>query len=91
MHCVISLPYLIRWFLHVSASMCHLQGASHVLVSYLKTETFMLFVILCMLVACVHWLLWFRDTDKQHKHFCFQVTHEDMRSSLKMAHGCRNM
>jgi hypothetical protein len=21
----------------------------------------------------------------------FQVTHEDMRSSLKMAHGCRNM
>jgi hypothetical protein len=29
--------------------------------------------------------------EKQHKHFCFHVTHEDIRSSLKMAHGCRNM
>jgi hypothetical protein len=29
--------------------------------------------------------------DKQHKRFCFQVTHEDIRSSMKMAHGCRNM
>jgi hypothetical protein len=29
--------------------------------------------------------------DKQHNHFCFHVTHEDIRSSLKMAHGCRNM
>jgi hypothetical protein len=29
--------------------------------------------------------------DKQHKHFCLQVTHKDVRSSLKMAHGCRNM
>jgi hypothetical protein len=38
---------LIRRLLHVSASMCHLQGASHVLVSYLKAETFMLFAIYC--------------------------------------------
>jgi hypothetical protein len=29
--------------------------------------------------------------DKQHKRFSFQVTHEDMRSFQKMAHGCRNM
>jgi hypothetical protein len=29
--------------------------------------------------------------DKQHKIFYFQVNHADMRSSLKMAHGCRNM
>jgi hypothetical protein len=36
--------FLIRWLLHVSASMCHLQGAYHVLVSYLKAEIFMLFV-----------------------------------------------
>jgi hypothetical protein len=37
--------YLLRWLLHVSASMCHLQGASHVLMSYLKAEIFMLFVL----------------------------------------------
>jgi hypothetical protein len=56
-------------------------------------------------VARVHWLLWFHGTittsahrpptctvyDKQHKRFCFQATHKDMRSSLKMAHGCQNM
>jgi cell division septation protein DedD len=29
--------------------------------------------------------------DKQHKHFCLQVTHKVIRSSLKMADGCRNM
>jgi hypothetical protein len=29
--------------------------------------------------------------DKQHKHFYFKVTHEDIRSSLKMEYGCRNM
>jgi hypothetical protein len=34
---------------------------------------------------------WCLSNNKQHKRFCFQVTHEDMRSSLKMAHGCRNM
>jgi hypothetical protein len=47
MHWVISLLYLIRRLLHVSASMYHLQGASYVLVSYLKAEMFMLFVIYC--------------------------------------------
>jgi hypothetical protein len=75
MHLVISLLYLIRRLLHVSAPTCHLHGASH-LVSYLKAEMFMLFVIYCEwwwpvctgccgsvcccpAVACVHWLLWF--------------------------------
>jgi hypothetical protein len=29
--------------------------------------------------------------DKQHNLFRLQVTHKDIRSSLKMAHGCRNM
>jgi hypothetical protein len=27
----------------------------------------------------------------KHKRFCFQVTHKDIISSLKMVHGCRNM
>jgi hypothetical protein len=47
MHPVILLLYLIRRLLQISASLCHLQGASHVLVNYLKAETFMLFVIYC--------------------------------------------
>jgi hypothetical protein len=44
---VISLLYLTRRLLHVSSSMYHLQGASYVLVSYLKVQMFMLFVIYC--------------------------------------------
>jgi hypothetical protein len=46
MHWVISLLYLIRRLLHVSASMCHLQEASLVLVSYLKAEKFVVCHIL---------------------------------------------
>jgi hypothetical protein len=44
---LLSLLYLIRWLLYVSASMYHLQGASYVLMSYLKAELVMLFVIYC--------------------------------------------
>jgi hypothetical protein len=47
MHWVILLLYLIRRLLHVSASMCHLQGASYVLMSYLKADMVMLFVTYC--------------------------------------------
>jgi hypothetical protein len=47
MYGVLLLLYSIRRLLHVSASMCHLQGASYVLVSYLKTEMVMLFVMNC--------------------------------------------
>jgi hypothetical protein len=68
-------------------------------------------LVLWMLVACVHWLLWVRVLccpaersttsahrspaftvyDKQHNQSCLRVTHKDIGSSLKMAHGCRNM
>jgi hypothetical protein len=43
-HCalIISLLYLIRSLLHVSASMRHLQGASYVLMSYFEVEMLML-------------------------------------------------
>jgi hypothetical protein len=47
MRWVMSLLYLISKLLHVSALVCHLQGTYHVLVSYLKAEISMLFVIYC--------------------------------------------
>jgi hypothetical protein len=43
-----SLLYSIRGLLHVSASMCHLQGASYVLMSYLNSELVMLFIMYCV-------------------------------------------
>jgi hypothetical protein len=47
-HCaLIVTPLLDTQVLHVSASMCHLQGASYVLMSYLKAELVMLFVMYC--------------------------------------------
>jgi hypothetical protein len=39
--------YSICRLLHVSASLCHLQGDSYVLMSYLKAELVMLFVMYC--------------------------------------------
>jgi hypothetical protein len=47
MNRVQSLLYLILRLLHVSASMCHLQGTSYVLLSYLKAE------FLCCLLCTV--------------------------------------
>jgi hypothetical protein len=46
-YALIITPYSIRRLLHVSASMCHLKGVFYVLMSYLKAELVMLFVMSC--------------------------------------------
>jgi hypothetical protein len=65
--------------LHVSASMCYLQGASYVLVSYLKVEMFMLsctvsvggLCALSVVVPCV--LLWHNSVHIVGQLHCWSV------------------
>jgi hypothetical protein len=60
MHWLLFLYLLLR-LLHVSALMCHFQGASFTLVSYLKVRnSFVIGMYRCTVDVGVHRILWFR-------------------------------
>jgi hypothetical protein len=69
----------------------------HGRMNYLKAEIVMLFVMYCecwwpvCTGCCVSVCYVVQLSAHKHKHFCLQVTHKDIRSSLKMARGCQNM
>jgi hypothetical protein len=53
MHWFVLLLYSIYWLLHVSAVVCHHQGASWIRLSYLKYKSNRWYIIMCGYVACV--------------------------------------
>src|SRR5215510_2024575 len=95
---------MIYTLLHVSAHVCHPQGAFNILASYIKTAVCCIICCgLCGLCAVCYVSLLTQlgnvangtqaaqSTSYDTAHGCFYVTRKDIESSLRMAHMCRNM
>jgi hypothetical protein len=87
-HWFLPLLYSIYWLLHVSAVVCHHQGASWIRLSYLKYR--------CLVI----WAVCRSPAHSPHNHTLydipptrsvFQVNRTDSRRSLMMADYCRNV